>query len=178
MWESVLGADFAKIFRPDTPLLEIFVRGTLMYLGLFVMLRVMLKRQSATLGMTDLLVVVLLADAAQNGMANDYVSVTDGLFLVATILFWSYTLDWLGFRFPSFQRWLTPPPLELVKDGRILRRNMRRELITEGELMSQLREQGVEDITAVKSAHMESDGRISVIRFDEAPHHTPEPREF
>lgn len=82
---------------------------------------------------------------------------------MTTIIFWNYALDWLGYRFPRFRRFVHPSPLPLVKDGRMLRQNMRRELMTEDELMSQLREQGVDDISKVKEARMEGDGRVSVI---------------
>lgn len=161
--------DWRKMFMPDTPLLEIFVRGTVIYIALVILLRVILKRQSGTMGVTDLLLVVLIADAAQNAMAGDYKSITDGILLVAVIIGWSYALDWLGFHFKTIRRLLVPPPLLLVKNGRMLRRNMRQELVTEEELMVQLREQGVEDVKKVKEAHMESDGRVSVICYDGPP---------
>jgi uncharacterized membrane protein YcaP (DUF421 family) len=86
------------------------------------------------------------------------------LILVGSIAFWDYFLDWLGYRFPSVRRLLRPAPLLLIKDGRLLRRNMRQEMITEDELMGKLREHGVERIDAVKKAYLEGDGRISVIR--------------
>ncbi|MBB6096621.1 uncharacterized membrane protein YcaP (DUF421 family) [Deinobacterium chartae] len=158
-----MDVDWAKVLLPSTPLLEIIVRGSVTYLALFVLLRMVLKRESTDLSVTDLLVVVLIADAAQNGMAGGAKSVTDSVVLVAVILFWSYLLDWLGYHFPRFQRWVRPPPLPLVRDGRMLLRNMRRELITEDELMSQLRQQGIESLEAVRLACMEGDGRISVI---------------
>jgi uncharacterized membrane protein YcaP (DUF421 family) len=96
-------------------------------------------------------------------MADDYRTVADGLLLVSVIIFWAFALDWLGYHFPRLQPFVHPPPLLLVKDGAVQPRNMRRELITEGELMAQLRQQGVEDVSRVKRAHMEGDGRISVI---------------
>ena len=105
-----LHMDWHSIFVPDTPLLEIALRGSIMYLSLFVMLRVILKRQSGDVALSDLLVVVLIADAAQNGMAADYQSIPDGILLVFTIIFWSYALDWLGYHFPRLQRLLVPPP--------------------------------------------------------------------
>lgn len=157
-------ADWGKVLTPDTPLLEIVVRGTLMYLGIFTLMRVVLKRQTGGVGMSDLLVTVLLSDAAQNGMADDYHSVSDGLLLVATIMAWSHAIDWLGHRFPRFQRLMYPPPLLLVRNGVLMRRNMRREFLTEEELMSQLRQQGVSDVTEVKEAFMEGDGNISVLQ--------------
>jgi uncharacterized membrane protein YcaP (DUF421 family) len=155
--------DWNSIFVPDTPLLEIIVRGTLVYLALFALLRFVLKRQSGAVGVTDLLVVVLIADAAQNAMAHDYKSVPDGILLVAVIVGWSYALDWLGYRFPRMGRLLHPPPLLLVREGQMLRRNMRQELVTQDELMSQLREQGIDDLSKVKRACMEGDGKISVV---------------
>src|SRR6476659_2055638 len=124
-------------FAPDTPLLEIFLRGSVMYLALFGLLRGVLNRQSGAVGVTDLLVVVLIADAAQNAMAHDYKSVPDGVLLVAVIIGWSYLLDWLGHTYPAFGRLIHPPPLLLVEDGRMHRRNMRAELLTPEELMSQ-----------------------------------------
>lgn len=166
--------DWAKVLLPDTPPLEIFVRGTVMYLALFVLLRVVLRRQSGTVGITDLLVVVMIADAAQNGMASDYTSIADGVLLVITIIGWSYVLDWLGYHFSAFQRFLLPPPLLLVQNGKMLRRNMRQELITVDELMGQLRQQGVESLDGVKAVYMEGDGRFSVITQDRAQHSAPE----
>lgn len=156
--------DWREIFVPQAPLAEIFVRGTLTYLVLFAILRFPLKRQSGVIGIADLLVVVLIADAAQNAMANEYKSLTEGALLVLTIVFWNYFLDWLGYRFPVIQHFVRPPPLLLIKDGRMLPRNMRQELITREELMSQLRQQGIERCEEVQGAYIEGDGRISIIK--------------
>lgn len=159
---------------PDAPLPEIVLRGSLMYVALFALLRVVLKRQTGTLGMTDLLLITLLADASQNAMAGEYKSLTDGVVLASTIIFWNYAFDWLSFKSARFRRLTEPPPLPLVKDGGLLRRNMRRELITEAELMGQLREQGLDDLSKVKAAYIESDGRISVIQREQKQHDKPE----
>lgn len=158
-----MDVEWQTLLAPSTPPLEIFVRGTVMYLALFALLRIVLKRQSGTLGVSDLLVIVLLADASQNGMAGDYSSISDGLLLVATILFWSFAIDGLGYRFGALQRLIAPPPLPLVRRGQMLRKNMRQEFISESELMSQLRLQGIERVDDVELACMEPDGRISVV---------------
>ena len=152
------------MFALQTPLLEIFVRGTVTYLALFLLLR-LLRREISSFSMTDLLVVVLLADAAQNAMAGEYRSVTDGLLLIATIIGWSFTLDWLGFHVPAMERLVHPPALPLIENGH-LRGNLRRQFITEEELQSQLRREGIEDVAQVKKAYIEGDGSISVIRRD------------
>lgn len=161
----LLQIDWKSIFIPSLNIGEIIIRGTIVYLFLFVVLRI-LRREAGSISISDLLVVVIIADAAQNAMGSDYKSITEGAVLVATIAFWDYFLDWLGFRYPSIARLLHPSPLLLIKDGRLQRRSMRQEMITEAELMTQLREQGVESVKDVKKSYLEADGRISVIKKD------------
>jgi uncharacterized membrane protein YcaP (DUF421 family) len=167
---------WSEVLSPTTPILEIFVRGTIVYLALFLLIRIVFKRQPGTVGISDLLVVVLIADASQSAMAPESSSVADGLLLVATIVFWSYTLDWLGYHVPALERIVHPPPLLLVENGQLLRGNMRKELVTKDELMTQLREQGVEDLAEVKRARIEGDGRISFVTHDKQERQPPEPR--
>jgi uncharacterized membrane protein YcaP (DUF421 family) len=160
--EEFLQIDWRSVFLPSVGVAEIFLRGTIVYLFLFFILR-LLRREAGAIGISDLLLVVLLADAAQNAMSSDYKSITDGLILVSSIAFWNYFLDWLGYRFPSVRRLLRPSPLLLIKDGRMQKRNMRQEMVTADELIGNLREHGIERIEEVKKAYMEGDGRISVI---------------
>ena len=162
----LLAIDWRAIFVPSQSVPEIILRGTLTYLALFTLMRVVLKRETGTIGMADLLMLVLIADAAQNAMAAEYKSVTEGVVLVATLIFWNYALDWLGYRIAFVGRLVHPPPLELIRDGQMLRRNMRKELLTEEELMSHLRQQGIERVSEVKRAYIEGDGRISFIKFE------------
>jgi uncharacterized membrane protein YcaP (DUF421 family) len=171
--DKIFGMDWHNTFVPDVPILEMFIRGSLVYLIIFVLLRVFLK-QSGAIGVTDLLVLVLIADAAQNAMAANYNSLTDGIALVSTLVFWSVALDWLGYRFPRVQRFTYPNPLLLVRNGIPIKKNLHRELITEEELMSQLRLQGVDQLSEVKDAYLEGDGRISVIELAEHRHDPPE----
>lgn len=158
--------DWQEIFVPTHPIHEIIIRGTFTYILLFLILRFLLKRQSGVIGIADLLVIVLIADAAQNAMASEYKSITEGAILILTIVFWNYAIDWIGYRFPALQRLTRPPPLLLIKNGEMIFRNMRQEMITTEELTSQLRQQGVEHCSEVKLAYIEGDGRISIIRKD------------
>ena len=155
--------DWHALFVPDTSLLELVIRASLMYLLILAGFRTF-RRDAGTLSVSDLIVVVLIADAAQNGMAGEYRSVTEGAIVVATIFAWNYGLDWLGYRSRAVHWLLNPPPLLLVRNGRIHHQNLRAQLITTEDLMEQLREQGIEDVSAVKEARLESDGNISVIR--------------
>jgi uncharacterized membrane protein YcaP (DUF421 family) len=158
--------EWQEVFVPEVAILELFVRGTLVYLALFFLLRFVLKRESGELGVADLLVVVLIADAAQNAMADDYKSVPEGIILVAVIAGSAVALDWLGYRVPVLRRVVKPPKLPLILDGQLIIDNMRRELVTREELRSQLRLQGVENFSDVRAAYIEPNGRISVLPFD------------
>jgi uncharacterized membrane protein YcaP (DUF421 family) len=156
--------DWSGMFGIETPILELFIRGTCMYLGLFFLSRFFLKRQSGGAGLSDILVVVLLADAAQNAMAGEYKTITEGLLLVSTILGWSFLMDWLGTKSKFFGHLVHAKPLLIVKDGKLIRMNMKKELLTTDEVMSQIRAEGVADLKDVKEARMEGDGHISVIK--------------
>lgn len=157
------GIDWRSMWIPADPLLNIVVRGTVMYLGLVFLFRA-LRPDAGNLSLADLLLVVLIADAAQNGMAGEYRSLTEGGVLVGTIAGWSYLLNWLTYRFKPVARLLTPPPLPLIWDGVMQRRNMRHELITPEEIMSQLRQDGVARLEEVQCCYLEPDGQISVIK--------------
>lgn len=152
------------MFVPQGSIIELVIRGSVIYLALFLLLRVIIRRRVGALSMTDLLVIVLIADAAQNGMAGEYQTITEGIVLCGTIFGWSLLLDWLAFHVPFLRGWLEPPPKELITHGRLQRRHMREELITEDELLSQLRQHGIEDPKDVSHAYVEPDGQISVVK--------------
>jgi uncharacterized membrane protein YcaP (DUF421 family) len=109
--------DWNSVFVPAIGLAEIIVRGSLMYLGLFVIMRFMARRQAGHFGPADLLVIVLIADAAQNGLGKEYSAVTEGLALVLTIVGWEYLLDWLAWSFPRRGRISSLPVLPLFATG-------------------------------------------------------------
>ena len=162
--DQLFAIDWRSVFVPQHSLLEAVIRGTLIYLAIFVMLRIVLRRQVGAIGTTDVLVIVLIAEVSGNGIAPNEQSVVEAVVLVATILFWSYVIEWLQWRFPVFERLTREPKLKLIDNGRMLRKNMRREFITSEELMAQLREEGLEDCMDVKVAYLEADGNISVIK--------------
>ncbi|HZN99856.1 MAG TPA: YetF domain-containing protein [Burkholderiales bacterium] len=156
--------EWSEIFGLSVSPWELVIRGTAMYLFLFLVFRVVIRRRIGAVGMADILILVIIADAAQNGMSGEYRSVTEGAILIGTIIAWNVAIDWLNYRVPALQNWLEPPPLLLIDNGRILHRNLRHEFVTEDELKSKLREKGVDDVRQVAKAHMESDGTVSVIK--------------
>jgi uncharacterized membrane protein YcaP (DUF421 family) len=167
-FDNIFRVDWRAVFVPTESLLEIIIRGTIMYLAIFALMRIF-RRQAGSFSIADLIVVVVIADAAQNGMAGDSKSVTEALLLIGTIIFWDFFLDWLGFKSKFLRRIIEPEKLKVIENGKYLRENMRKEMITGEELDSQMREQGIEDIQEVQVAYLESDGHFSFIKKDGEP---------
>ena len=155
--------DWATLFGFSLHPLELVLRGSAIYWLLFLMFRFLLRRDAGSIGLADVLLLVLIADAAQNAMAGDYRSLGDGAVLVFTIAAWNWAIDWAGYRSPWLRRFLQPPPVLLARQGRLLQANMRREMITPEELMGALHRQGLKTLDQVDSARLESDGSITVV---------------
>lgn len=154
------------LLTPDASIVEAFIRGSLVYLLLFGILRLIQKRQTGMLGNTDFLLILLLANAVQNALLSSDRSITQAIVLIFAIIFWNYVLNWLGYHFPKFQQLIHPKPYPLILHGEIQQRNLRKELITYDELISQLRKQGVTKVEEVQEAYIEGDGSISVVTKD------------
>ena len=157
-------AALTALFRFGLSPLELVLRGSAVYWFLFLLFRFVLRRDAGSMGIADILLLVLIADASQNAMAGSYETITDGLVLVATIAGWNWLMDRLAFRYAAVRRFAEAPPLVLVRRGRILARNLRRECVTMPELIAALREHGIDKLSQVKMARMEADGGITVIR--------------
>jgi uncharacterized membrane protein YcaP (DUF421 family) len=161
--------NWAELFGFSVSPLEIVLRGSAVFWFLFAIFRFVLRREIGAVGMADVLVIVLIADASQNAMAGESRSISDGFALIATIVFWNYLLDWAVFRFDKVAKVLEPPPLVLVRHGRIIHHNLRREMIGVDDLVSKLRERGIDRLDQVKLAMIESSGEVSVIPKDGKP---------
>lgn len=163
----VMNIDWTSIFQPSLGIAEIIVRGTLVYLALLLIFRLIVRRQSGSFGPADLLAIVIIADAAQNAMGKEYASVTEGIVLVMTIVGWEYFLDWLAWRYPRLRPVLKVPPLKLVENGKIIQKNLRSEMLSEDEVVDGLRERGIRDLNEIEAAYLEASGKIAVIKADE-----------
>ena len=155
----------ADLFAIHVSVPELVLRGTLVYWLLFVIFRFILRRDVGAVGIADILLLVIVADAAQDAMSGGYDTVAEGAILVSTIIGWNWLLDFLSYYLPAVRRFSAPQRLLLVQRGVLQRRNLRREYITLEELHARLREAGVEKLAEVKHAWLEADGQISVIRM-------------
>jgi uncharacterized membrane protein YcaP (DUF421 family) len=157
------------VFALQNPLLDIVVRTAVIYLTLLVLIRVTGKRQVGQLTPFDLLLLLLLANAVQNAMVGPDTSVQGGLMAAATLFTVNLVVSWVARRNVGAARLLEGTPTLLIRHGKLLQDNLHREGITEEDLLRALREHGVEDVKIVRSAILEVDGTISVMREDEFP---------
>jgi len=155
----------SELFRLEMLPWHMVLRGTVVYWFLLLVFRFLLRRDVGSLGVADLLFVVLVADASSNAMQGEYKTIGDGLVLISTLVAWNYLLDWGSYHSPLVSRLIEPPPEPLVKHGRIVQRTLRRQLITVDELMSKLREKGIAELSDVRLAMLESDGELSVRKY-------------
>ena len=155
--------DWQELFVPSGSLAEIFVRGTVIYLLLFAALRLLPRRTAGALAPSDILVLVIIADAVQNAMAGEYRSITEGVLLAATIFGWATLIDWLDYRFPRLHIG-SARAVQVIREGEILWNNLKREQVSEEELMSELRQQGLDSTRDVIAAFIEGDGHFSILR--------------
>lgn len=158
-----MSVDWHQVFWPTTPPLEMVIRGTVVYLVLFTLMRVIPRREVGSTGITDLLFLVLLADAAQKAMSGQYVSLPDGLLLVGTIVTWVVLLDAAAYRWRWVAKLIQPKAMLIIRQGQLQRRVMRRELITESELLGELHKRGIHDLEQVERAWVEHDGQVSIV---------------
>ena len=157
-WQALFGFSISPV--------EIVLRGTVMFWFLFAIFRFVLRRDVGNVGISDFLFVVIVADASQNAMTGESRTVMDGMLLVATLVAWNFLLDYFSYRVPLIRHLADPPSVLLVKNGRMLTRNLRREFISRPEVLMKMREQGIARLEDIKEMRLESDGDISVIKND------------
>ena len=151
------------MFTSSVPLLEIVARVSILYVGLFVLLRLLGRRQLAELAPMDFLAMLVLSETVSPALTRSDPSVTAALVAAATLLFLTFGLDWATFRWRRLADVVEGEPRVLVTRGRVNRALMQRERIARSELVSALRREGVASVRDVRIAVLEPPGRITVI---------------
>lgn len=146
-----------------TPLWQIVVRTTAVYVAVLVGLRLLGKRQLGQMTIADLVMILLIANAVQNAMVGPDVSLVGGLLAAAVLLVVNFVFVQLLASSRLAQRLIEGHPTMLVKDGTFVTSGIRREGLDTQEVESAIREHGIEDVRGVRVAYLEPDGTISVI---------------
>lgn len=148
-----------------TPAWQIVVRTTLVYLSVYVGLRLMGKRELGQMTVFDLVVILLIANSVQNAMVGPDVSVTGGILAAFVLLALNKAVSALRLR----ARWgplLEGTPTVLIQNGSFVEPNLRREGMERSEIEMVMREHGIESAAEVKLAVLEVDGAISIVPQD------------
>jgi uncharacterized membrane protein YcaP (DUF421 family) len=156
------------VFLPKTPLLEILLRVLVIYAALLLMTRLSGKREVGELSPMEFLSMLVLSETVSPALTRQDTSLGASLFAAACLIGVSVAVGRLTYASRTMRRLLEGSPTPVIRDGRILRAALRRESITDEELMAELRKKGLEDPRLVRLATVERDGRISVVRKDEA----------
>ena len=150
-------------------LLNIALRTGIVYLALLLGLRLTGKRQVGQMTPFDFLLLLLLANAVQNAMTGPDTSLAGGLVAAATLFTANIVVAWIARRNRGLEKLVEGSPALLIRRGQIITQNLQREGITRDDLLRALREHGVSTVEDVRSAILEVDGTVSVLREDEAP---------
>jgi len=154
-----------ELFEVRVSIAELVVRGSAIFWFLFLIFRFVLRRDVGAVGVADILLLVIVADASQNAMAGEYTTISEGFILIGTIVGWNWLLDYLAFKSKFMRRFVNPSRLLLISAGKPQLRNMGRQFLTLEDLRSMLRQQGIETMEVVKKAYLEADGEVSIIKY-------------
>lgn len=150
-------------------LVEIALRATIIYVVVLIGIRLTGKREVGQMTPFDLVLLLLIANAVQNAMTGPDTSVSGGLVAAATLLAANTVVTRLVWRYKEARDLIEGTPTLLIREGKVLRENLRKEKLTVEDLKQSLREHGIGDLADVSLAMLEVDGSISVLKSDELP---------
>ena len=162
MTHQLLQTLSTNMFHLPVPVVEKILRSVIMYLCLVIFLRVFGKRELAQLNPFDLVVLLTLSNTVQNAIIGDDNSVTGGIIGAFTLLAVNWLTMWLLFRAPRVNAALEGSPATLVQDGQVDHTTLRREAITQEELISILNKNGFNDPSEVETCVLEPNGTFYV----------------
>jgi uncharacterized membrane protein YcaP (DUF421 family) len=148
--------------------MDIVLRGIVVFVFLYVLMRMIGRRELSSLEPFDLILLIVLGDAVQQGLTQDDYSLTGAFLAIGTIAILQLAVSYANFRFPKLRPVLDGEPIVVVQDGKPIERNMRRERVTIEDLAAAARQQNIAKLDDVQWAVMETSGAISFIKKPDA----------
>ena len=148
--------------------MDIVGRGVVVFLFLFLLMRIMGRRELSSLEPFDLILLIILGDAVQQGLTQDDYSLTGAMLAVGTIGVLQVATSYVNFRFPRLRSFLDGQPIVVLQDGKAIDKNLKRERLTIDDLAEAARGQGIGTLDDVAWAVMETSGQISFIKKSDA----------
>lgn len=153
--------------------MEIVLRATGIFLFLWLVTRVIGKKELSEMSAFELVLIVTIGDLVQQGVTQEDMSVTGAMLAVGTIALLVVVMSYVGFRWPRSNRVIEGVPVIVVDRGKAVDAAIRAERLTLDDVVSSAREQGIEDLRHVRYGVLEPDGTFSFVRFGGAPTAAP-----
>jgi uncharacterized membrane protein YcaP (DUF421 family) len=144
--------------------MDLVIRAIAVFFFVLVLTRVIGRRELSQLAPFDLILLIILGDALQQGLTQDDYSVTGAIIIVGTFAVLQVFMSWLGYRFPPLRPVLEGEPLIIVQDGRPIEKNLKRERLTLDEVMEAARMHEIGSLDEVRWAVIERNGEISFLK--------------
>lgn len=157
-----------ELFALSAPWWHFVIRAIAIYVLVMALMRISGKRAVGQFTPFDLVLLILLGNAVQNGINGGDNSLTGALVMACTLIAINYAVAWMSSRHPRFERVVEGEPVVLARDGQCFPHVLRRELVSQSDFEAALRLEGVAGVEDVAIVLLETDGRISVIRREDA----------
>jgi uncharacterized membrane protein YcaP (DUF421 family) len=144
--------------------MDIVTRATVLFLFVFLVTRLIGRRELASLEPFDLILLVVVGDLIQQGITQSDMSVVGAVLATGTFAVLVLAVSYVGFRFPRLQPLLDPQPLIVVQDGEVIEKNLRKERMTFDELLAEARQQQIASLDEVRWGVLESNGKVSFVK--------------
>src|SRR3954454_22241221 len=144
--------------------MDIVIRAAIAFLFIFILTRIVGRRELSSLEPFDLILLVMLGDLVQQGITQNDFSVTGMMLVGGTVALLTVVVSYSSYRFPRLRPVLDGEPVIVVEEGKPILRNLRRNRITLEELAASARMQGIDSLAAVRWAVLETSGSISFIQ--------------
>jgi uncharacterized membrane protein YcaP (DUF421 family) len=143
--------------------MDLAIRATFLFGFVYLLTRIIGRRELSSLEPFDLILLIVIGDAIQQGLTQDDYSVTGALIVVGTFAMLQVLVSLLSYKFPPLRPALDGEPIIVVQDGKPIERNMRRERLTLEEVLVEARHQQLTSIEEIEWAVLETSGSISII---------------
>jgi uncharacterized membrane protein YcaP (DUF421 family) len=144
--------------------MDLVLRTVAVFTFLLVLTRVIGRRELSSLQPFDLILLIILGDAVQQGLTQDDYSLTGAFLVIGTFAVLQVSVSWVGYRFPRTRPVLEGTPLVVVQDGEVIEHNLKRERLTLEEIAEAARAEQIAHLSEVKWAVLETNGSISFIK--------------
>ncbi len=147
--------------------MDIVLRATVMFAILYLLIRLLGKRELSKLTPFEMVVLVVMGDLIQQGVTHNDFSITGSMLAIFTFAFWALVLSWVTYLSPRAEKMLEGYPTVIIRDGELLEKGLRRDRLTRSEVESEMRLAGIASMREVAWAILEPQGKISFIRADD-----------